>query len=178
MGSQRVRHDWATELNWTEGFPGGASGVELSCQCRRCKRCRFGPLVGKIPWNRAWKLTPVFLSGESLVPGSLAGYKQSQRQLKRLSSYAHTHNQGSTQKTFWVYDCRKCTKNKNQQISLGSSVRCSPNTDSPESGSCFKISSLGVVVVVGKRSAQKFVLSPMVVFITPYSMARLFISLS
>ena len=26
------------------GFPGGASGKELSCQCRRCKRCRFDPL--------------------------------------------------------------------------------------------------------------------------------------
>ena len=27
MGSQRVRHNWAIELNWTEGFPGG-SGVK------------------------------------------------------------------------------------------------------------------------------------------------------
>ena len=31
-GSQRVRHDWATELNWTyihdRGFPGGSDGEE------------------------------------------------------------------------------------------------------------------------------------------------------
>ena len=40
MGSQRVGHDWATELNWDihMGFPGGTSGKEPSCQCRRQKR--------------------------------------------------------------------------------------------------------------------------------------------
>ena len=26
---------------------------------------RFNPWVGKIPWRRAWQLTPVFLPGES-----------------------------------------------------------------------------------------------------------------
>ena len=25
------------------GFPGGTSGKESACQCRRCKRCRFDP---------------------------------------------------------------------------------------------------------------------------------------
>ena len=27
-------------------------GKESACQCRRCKRCRFDPWVGKIPWSR------------------------------------------------------------------------------------------------------------------------------
>ena len=31
------------------GFQGGASGKEPACQCRRYKRCRFDPWVGKIP---------------------------------------------------------------------------------------------------------------------------------
>ena len=31
------------------GFPGGASSQEPACQCRRHKRCRFRPWVGKIP---------------------------------------------------------------------------------------------------------------------------------
>ena len=50
-GSCRVRNDWATELNWLhfEGFPGGASGKELACQCKRQKRCRFPLCVRKIP---------------------------------------------------------------------------------------------------------------------------------
>ena len=34
------------------GLPGGASGKESSCQCRRRKRCRFDPLVGKIPGGK------------------------------------------------------------------------------------------------------------------------------
>ena len=47
------------------GLPGGASGKGPACQCRRCKRCRFDPWVGKIPWRRARQPTPVFLPGES-----------------------------------------------------------------------------------------------------------------
>ena len=31
------------------GFPGGTSGKEPACQCRRIKRCRFDLWVGKIP---------------------------------------------------------------------------------------------------------------------------------
>ena len=31
------------------GFPGGTSGKEPACQCRRHKRCRFDPWIGKIP---------------------------------------------------------------------------------------------------------------------------------
>ena len=46
-------------------FPGGTSGKEPACQCRRCKRYGFDPWMGKIPWRRAWQPTPVFLPGES-----------------------------------------------------------------------------------------------------------------
>ena len=34
----------------------------------------FDPWVGKIPWRRAWKLTPVFLPGESHREQGLMGY--------------------------------------------------------------------------------------------------------
>ena len=47
------------------GFPGGTSGKGSSCQCRRHKRRRFDPWVGKIPYSRKWQPTPVFLPGES-----------------------------------------------------------------------------------------------------------------
>ena len=30
-------------------FPGGASGKDPTCQCRRCKRCGFKPCIRKIP---------------------------------------------------------------------------------------------------------------------------------
>ena len=51
-----------------------SSGKESACQCRRHKRCGFSPWVGKIPWWRAWQLTPVFLPGESQGQSSLPGY--------------------------------------------------------------------------------------------------------
>ena len=53
------------------GFPGGASGKEPVCQCRRCG---FDPWVGSIPWSRKWQSTLVFLPGESHGQRSLAGY--------------------------------------------------------------------------------------------------------
>ena len=56
------------------GFPGGISGKELTGQCRRCKRHGFDTRVRKIPWRRAWKPTPIFLSGESHGQKSLEGY--------------------------------------------------------------------------------------------------------
>ena len=42
--------------------------------CLQCRRPRFDPWVGKIPWRRAWQPTPVFLPGESHGQRSLAGY--------------------------------------------------------------------------------------------------------
>ena len=56
-----------------QGFPDGASGKEPACQSRRHKRHGFDPQVGKIPWRRAWQLTPVFLPGESHGQKSLVG---------------------------------------------------------------------------------------------------------
>ena len=47
------------------GFPGGASGKEPACQCRRCKRHKFDPWVGKILQRKECQLTSVFLPGES-----------------------------------------------------------------------------------------------------------------
>ena len=56
------------------GFPGGASGKEPGCQCRRHKRPGFNPWGGKMPWRRAWQPTSVFLPGESIGQRSLEGY--------------------------------------------------------------------------------------------------------
>ena len=50
-------------------LPGGASGIEPACQCRRH---RFRPWVRKIPWRGAWQPTPIFLPGESHGQRNLA----------------------------------------------------------------------------------------------------------
>ena len=50
------------------------SGKESACQCKKHRRGRFDPWVGKIPWRRKWQSTPVFLFGKSHEPRSLTGY--------------------------------------------------------------------------------------------------------
>ena len=54
-----------TMLYVNYSFPGGSSGKEPTCQCRRHKRHGFSLWVGKISWRRAWQPTPEFLLGES-----------------------------------------------------------------------------------------------------------------
>ena len=75
MGSHRVGHNWS-DLAETclEGFLGGASGKESSCQCRRRNRCWFNLWVGKIPWSRKWQPAPVCLAAKSEGQRSLMGY--------------------------------------------------------------------------------------------------------
>ena len=52
-----VRRNWDfTPQGWS--FPGGSSGEESACQCRRW---RFELWIGKIPWRRKWQPTAVFL---------------------------------------------------------------------------------------------------------------------
>ena len=83
------------------GFPGGASGKEPPCQCRRLKRCGFDPWVRKMPWSRKWQPTPVFLPGifhgqRSLGIYSPWGHKESDM-TERLSMRVHTQAGLSTQ---------------------------------------------------------------------------------
>ena len=59
---------------YIQGFSGGTSCNETTCQCRSHKRTGFVPWVGNIPWKRAWQSTPVFLPGESHGLRTLAGY--------------------------------------------------------------------------------------------------------
>ena len=53
------------------GFPGGSDGKKI---CLQCRRPWFDPWVGKIPWRREWKPTPVFWPRESHGQRSLVGY--------------------------------------------------------------------------------------------------------
>ena len=79
------------------GFPGGASGKDPACQCRRCKRHGFDPWVGKISWRRAWQPTAVFLPGKSHARRGLAGYSPwGHRELDATEHQAHIYrDQGS-----------------------------------------------------------------------------------
>ena len=44
-------------INIAVGLPRWLSNKEFTCQCRRHRRCRLDPWVGKIPWRRKWQPT-------------------------------------------------------------------------------------------------------------------------
>ena len=58
----------------SKGFPGGISGKELVCQCKRHTRRGFDPWARKISWRRTWQPTPIFVPGESHGQRILVGY--------------------------------------------------------------------------------------------------------
>ena len=58
-------------FDWLYWLPCWLSGKEPTCHCRRLG---FNPWVGKIPWRRAWKPTPVFLPGKSHEQRNLMSY--------------------------------------------------------------------------------------------------------
>ena len=65
---------WLPPIKPPDGLPKRLSSPESACQCRRCRRHGFDPLVGKISWRRKWQPTPIFLPGESHGQRSLVGY--------------------------------------------------------------------------------------------------------
>ena len=71
-------------LAW--GLTRWLSSKESACWCRRC---RFSSWVGKMPWKRKWRLTPVFLSGKFHGHRSLGGY--SPCSCKEWNMTKHTH---------------------------------------------------------------------------------------
>ena len=88
---------WHTEL----GSPGGASGKESACQCRRCKRCRLDPWVGKdvLEWEMA-----AHCSGLAWrIPRTAeAGGLQSMGPQRIRQDWAHTRG---TQMCHWLVSC-------------------------------------------------------------------------
>ena len=91
MGSQRVRHDWATfislHFNKALELPRWLNGKESAYQCRRLSWQGFDPWARKIPCRREWQSTAEFLPGKPhgqraiLAPGCH----------KELATSEHTH---------------------------------------------------------------------------------------
>ena len=82
---------------------GGTCGKESTRQCRRYRRCRFNPWIGKTPphWRKKWQPTPVFLPGESHGQRSLMGYSPQGRKEsdanKHARAHTHTHTHTHTE---------------------------------------------------------------------------------
>ena len=113
MEFQKVGHDWATELNWTELEPGlrgklmdnmglhrWCIGKESTCQCRRIRRHGFDPWVGKNPWSK-WQPISVFLPGKFHRQRSLVGYSPWGLKESDISECTHTHTHTIDDITFF-----------------------------------------------------------------------------
>ena len=85
--------------NFYSGFPGGISGKEPNCQCKRHTEHGFSPWAGKIPWRREQLPTPVFLLREFHGQRSLVGYCPWGRRIRQdRSDLACMHNSYSSLK--------------------------------------------------------------------------------
>ena len=84
MRSQGVRHDWATELNWTESHSWVpcfvvvrplCSGINVTVK-RKTLMLNFLPIWKELilSWRRQWQPTPVLLPGKSHGQRSLVGW--------------------------------------------------------------------------------------------------------
>ena len=73
------------------GFPGGTSGKEPACQCRRHKRGGFDSWVRKIPWRRAGNPLQYSCLENPMDRGAwgatVHGVTKSWAQLKQLSTH-------------------------------------------------------------------------------------------
>ena len=82
-------------------FRGVTSGKEPTCECRRCKKCRFKPWIRKIPWRRAWQPITVFSPGESRGQRSLPGYgSQGLKELGTIEATQQTLMLGNSVSSF------------------------------------------------------------------------------
>ena len=82
------KHKHRMELLWW------LSDKESTCQC---KRHRFNPWIGKIPWRRKWQPTPLLLLGKSHGQRSLVGYSPWGRKELDTTEHLYTHIVNSVQ---------------------------------------------------------------------------------
>ena len=86
------------------------SGKELACNAGGAGDMGLIPMVGEIPWRRAWQPTPVFLPGEVHGQRSLEGYclqvAKSQTQLRQLSSCKSLSRMGSGENQKWTLNIK------------------------------------------------------------------------
>ena len=73
------------------GFPGGSTGKESACQCRRRG---YDPWVRKIRRSGKWQPTPVFLPGESPWTEEFGGLQSIGPQRVRHNLATKQHQRG------------------------------------------------------------------------------------
>ena len=98
-----------TELAFVEYLPRADLWASQVVQwwriCLQCRRCKFDPWVGKIPWRRKWHAIPVFLLGKAHGQRSLVGYSPWGC---RVGHNLETKQQGQMLLQVFSYDTSRC----------------------------------------------------------------------
>ena len=81
-----------------------AQWKDYTCQCRKHKRLRFDPWVGKMPWRRKGQPILVLLPGKFHGQRSLAGYNPWGRKETGLSDWTAT----AWLLLYYVVELRSC----------------------------------------------------------------------
>ena len=95
------------------GLPRWLSGKESICLCRRCRRHRFDPWIGMIPWRSKWQPNSSILAWKIPWTEEPAGL-QSMRSLRVTHKWAteHAHSRTVSIRTcFGFCDCGQCLIN-------------------------------------------------------------------
>ena len=82
------------------GFPGGASGKESTCWCRKCKRCRLIPGSGRSPGERNGNMLQYSCLGNHMNRGAW----QSPRGHKELDMTERLTEQLSNKNQIYIGD--------------------------------------------------------------------------
>ena len=93
-----------------EAWPAAIHGVTKSrTLLSNCRRPGFNPWVGKIPWRRKWKTTPVLLPGKFHGWRSLVGYSPWDRKESDMTSdfTFFLYEQKSPQLEIWILQNEK-----------------------------------------------------------------------
>ena len=91
------------------------SGKGSTGQCRRHKRLKFDPWVGKLPWRRKWQPTPGCLPGEPHEQRGLAGMRAGETDSPRTSEGPDWGRAG--QVSGWR--CKALTRGRDQRPRCG-----------------------------------------------------------
>jgi len=119
------------------GLPWRLSGKDSTCQCRRH---RFDPWSGKIPWRRKWQPIPIFLSVEPHGQRNLVGYSPS----------------CVTKSQIWLSDWKTFAKNWSEYIVTNQQSLCPQEAHSPKSRISWTIPLNHCVIADASKANEVF----------------------
>ena len=113
------------------GLPRWHSGEESTCQCRRHKRHRLDPWVGKISWSRKWQPIPIFLPGIFHGQRNLVGLQSMGSQTVGHTEHTYTHTMSTSSMPGGVQVMWDSSHEEGRSVQLSSVTQLCPTLYNP-----------------------------------------------